>query len=250
MKRASKCLGLGLVLVIMLLGWASKTGAQTPNTLRVLFIGNSLIYTNDLPAIVQALAEVSKQRRLVCGSIAFPNYSLEDHWNRGEAQKAIAIGKWDVVVLQQGPSSQSEGRQSLLEYTRRFDKIICEAGAKLALYMVWPAAARFGDFAGVIDSYKSAALDVQAILFPVGAGWLEAWKSDKTLELYRTDLFHPSQTGSYLAALVIYGKLFAKSSVGLPANLKLHSNTLDRIVVEKRAAEILQRAADAANRRF
>src|SRR5262245_60967450 len=108
-------------LIISLLAFAlacpSGVKAKWPeNELRVLCIGNSLTYSNDLPAIVEAMAEASNQKRLVYKTIAFPNFGLQDQWERADAQKAIAGGKWDVVVLQQGPSALEESRKLLIEY--------------------------------------------------------------------------------------------------------------------------------------
>ncbi len=218
--------------------------------LRVLFIGNSLTYTNDLPAIVEALAQAAKQKRFIYQSLTYPNLSLEDQWNRGEAQKLLAKEKWDVVVLQQGPSGLEESRRSLIEYTRRFTEAIRAAGAEPALFMVWPAEARINDFDRVIQSYKLAADEVKGLLFPVGAAWRAAWKRDSTIALYSEDRFHPSALGSYLAALVIYEKLFHRSPVGLPARLKIHSKFLDKLEVTQEQANLLQAAAVEANRRF
>src|SRR5262245_23603813 len=70
---------------------------------RVLFIGNSLTYVNDLPAMVTALADSAGAGPLVVESVVFGGYSLEDHWNQGDALRAIERGGWSVVVLQQGP---------------------------------------------------------------------------------------------------------------------------------------------------
>ncbi len=227
----------------------SNANAQS-SELRVLFIGNSLTYSNDLPAIVAALAEASQQKRFVYKTIAFPNYGLEDHWNQGDAQKVIAKKQWDVVVLQQGPSGLPESRESLLDYTRRFAKVIRAAGAKPALYQVWPSAARFNDFARVMESYKLAAEEVNGLLLPVGAAWRAAWNREPKLALYAEDQFHPSTLGSYLAALVLYGKLFEKSPLGLPAKLRLQSETPLKIELSKEQASILQAAAAEANKVF
>src|SRR5437868_1227446 len=99
------CLALALTAGLSL-GQAAKKGARRPEEpLRVLFIGNSLTYSNDLPAMVAALAKSAGKRPLVFQSVVEGGFSLEDHWDRGDAQRAIAQGKWDVVVLQQGPSS-------------------------------------------------------------------------------------------------------------------------------------------------
>jgi hypothetical protein len=244
---------LGFLLLACSLISASDAKAQEKDELRVLFIGNSFTYGNDLPAIVEALAEASKQKgqkRFIYKAVVFPSLSLKGQWDKGDAQKVIASDKWDIVVLQQGPSALEESRQMLLEYVRLFDKEIRASGAKPALYMVWPSEARFNDFDRVVESYKLAADEVKGIIFPVGQAWREAWKSDAKLALYAKDRFHPSVTGSYLAALVIYEKLFGKSSVGLPASLKLRSKTIDKIELPEEQAKLLQAAATEANKKF
>lgn len=191
--------------------------AVQPNPVRILFIGNSLTYANDLPAMVCAMAK-SAGRQAVCESVAKPDYGLEEHWEDGGARKAIARG-WDVVVLQQGPSALAESRRLLVAYTRRFDAEIKKAGARTALYMVWPSRARFGDFPRVSESYAAAAGDVKALLLPAGDAWRAAWAIDSGLGLYGPDGFHPSPTGTYLAALVIYEQIFASPppAAGAPA---------------------------------
>src|SRR6185295_7619357 len=103
---------------------------------------------------------------------------LEDHWARGDAQRAIAEGGWFAVVLQQGPSALPESQVLLREYTKRFDAVIRKTGAKTALYMVWPSQARFQDFDGVSASYTVAAADVRGLLLPAGDAWRAAWKRD------------------------------------------------------------------------
>jgi hypothetical protein len=221
---------------------------QAKGELRVLFIGNSLTYSNDLPAIVEALADASKQKRFIYKSVVFPDFGLQEQWERGDARKAIAREKWDVVVLQQGPSALEESRQILLDYTRRFDKEIRASGARTALYMVWPSEARFRDFERVIESYRLAAHEVNGLLFPVGRAWREVWKRDAKMALYSGDRFHPSVAGSYLAALVIYERLFERSPIGLPANLKPRSRAIDRIELSKEQADLLQMAAAQANK--
>lgn len=249
MKTITACFS-GVILLAAVV-CTSHVNAQKPQgELRVLFIGNSLTYTNDLPAIVAALAEATKQRRFRHKSVVFPNFGLEDHWQRGEARKAIAKGKWDVVVLQQGPSGLAESRQSLLTYARLFAQEIRAVGARPAFYMVWPSAARFNDFARVVESWQLAAREVDGLLFPAGQAWLEAWRQDATLALYGEDRFHPSVIGSYLAALVIYAKLYERSPIGLPARLKIRSEFPVRIELAEAQARLLQVAAAEAGKKF
>ena len=215
---------------------------------RVLFIGNSLTYSNNLPSIVEALADASGQKRLTFKAVVFGGFSLEDHWNQGDARRTIAQGGWDVVVLQQGPSASAEGRESLLEYTRRFAQEIRRAGARPALYMVWPSASRMQDFDGVTESYRQAAVGVEGLLFPAGEAWRAAWRRDPKLKLYSPDGLHPTVAGSYLAALVMYERLYGHSPVGLPSKLKLRSGA--EIELPEEQARLLQAAAAETNKKF
>ena len=186
---------------------AATAGAQSPDTqaLRVLFIGNSLTYTGDIPARFAKLV-AAMGRKATVETLAYPDYSLEDHWHDGRALAAIRKG-WDVVVLQQGTSSQADSRAQLVEYTKRFAKSIREAGAKPALYMVWPPSDRPRDFGSAIAAYREAASAVDGILLPVGEAWLRALSVDKRLRLYG-DAIHPASLGVDLAVLTIYLTLF------------------------------------------
>jgi len=216
--------------------------------LRVLFIGNSLTAANDLPAMVESLARAAGERTLEWKAVLKPGASLEDQWEAGDAVAGIRSQRWDVVVLQQGPSSRPESRVLLRRDTARFAKEIRAAGGRPALYMVWPARSRAGDFDGVSISYRTAAKDVDGLIFPAGDAWREAWKRDAKAELYSPDGLHPSAEGSYLAALVLYEVLFEKSPLGLPGRVADPAGRVLADVAPARA-RLLQEAAAAAGKR-
>jgi hypothetical protein len=230
-------------------GLALPLPATAADGVRVLFIGNSLTAYNDLPAIVEALAKAGGQPTLDWKSVLLPGTSLEDQWRDGQARKAIGLGPWDYVVLQQGPSALDESRASLLDYVGRFAKEIRAVGARPAIYMVWPSSSRTSDFDDVSQSYRLAARQVDGLLFPVGEAWRAAWKRDAKLALYSSDGLHPTPAGSYLAALVMYGRLYGRSPVGLPANLTLSGGGA-AIAVPEAEARLLQEAADEANKKY
>jgi hypothetical protein len=195
-------------------GSTSSEPAPDPE-LRLLFIGNSLTSANDLPGLVLKLAREDPGRTLRVKSIAYGGYSLEDHWVRGDAQRAIAEGGWDLVLLQQGPSALPESRVLLLEYARRFAGEIRRVGARPAIYMVWPELAREADWDAVTASYAAAAEAVDGVLLPAGEAIRAARAGNPALELFDADEFHPSLAGSYAAALVIYARAAGVSPVGL-----------------------------------
>jgi hypothetical protein len=208
---------------------------------RALFIGNSLTYWNDLPLIVQSLADSAGGASLAVMMVAFPDFNLDDHRAQGSAERAIALGGWEVVVLQQGPSSLPENRAQLRASVGALNDRIRAVSAMPALYSVWPQSSRRADFDAAIESYELAAQDVNGMLFPVASAWLAAWRRDPTLSLYSVDGLHPSAAGSYLAALVMYGVLYDRSPVGLPARVRLASGA--EIGVPVAVASVLQAAA-------
>lgn len=211
--------------------------------IRVLFIGNSLTNSNDLPRTLEYVAAAGGQE-LVAVRVTSGGYGLEDHWRVGIAQEEIARGGWDFVVLQQGPSALETSRQNLIEMTKRFDPLIRAVGARTALYMVWPDTVYFGDFPRVGGSYLLAAEAVNGLFLPSGLGWRAAWDQNSLLPLYGPDGFHPSALGTYLAAVVMYERLTGQDARNLPLVVQVENNVVD---VDEATVRLLHAAAHEAN---
>ena len=214
---------------------------------KVLFIGNSLTYSNELPSMLEAIA-LQAGKRLTSDAITIPGGALEDHFRDRTAQAALASGGYSVVILQQGPSSLPESQVNLLEWTRRFESRIRAGGARPALYMVWPDVTRLAYFGDVHASYSNAALEVNGMFIPAGEVWRAAWRVDPQLPLYGADQFHPSPLGSYAAALSMFVELYRQSPVGLPARLVLDDGATVQFDVDQ--AQTLQTAAWSAHLQF
>ena len=189
--------------------------------------------------MVEALSRANGAATVVdATAVTTNNFSLEDHWVQGPARATVAKGGWSVIVLQQGPSALPDSRVLLRDYAKRFAADASHVGARTALYMVWPSKARDRDFDAVSKSYTLAAQDVGGTLLPAGDAWREAWRRDPSLALYADDAFHPSELGSYLAALTIWRGLSTQSAIGLPgprgvpaATLKLLQEVADQTIV-------------------
>jgi len=231
----------GLLAAAACAGTAGPSG-PTPigEGTRILFVGNSLTYVNDVPGVLQALADSAGGERLAVASRALPNYALIDHWTDGAVRREIATGGWAWVVMQQGWTPAGVYRDTLRLAVRNFGGEIAKIGAKAALYQTWPPSNRRGDFPGTIESYELAAADVGGVLFPVARAWLAAWARDPSIELY-SDGLHASPAGSYLAALVMYAQIFERSPVGLPARLRTRSGAV--LTIDPAIARTLQEAA-------
>ena len=198
-----------------LVACGSTSPGPPDHPLRMLLIGNSLTAANDLPGMIQRLGQGIDGRTPTIQSVTFGNFSLEDHWNRGDAQEAIAGGPWDIVVLQQGPSALPDSRVLLVEYATKFAAEIRRAGARPAMYMVWPESSRATVWDEVTQSYVEAARAIDGLLFPAGEAFRSVVRPTPGLEVLSSDGFHPTPEGTYLAALVIYAQAVGRSPVGM-----------------------------------
>ncbi len=215
--------------------------------LRVLFIGNSLTYTNDLPGTLTAIGTLGNHA-LSCASVTGPGFALTDHLDGGsDAVDVIRQGNWTYVILQQGPSSLPESRVILVDATIRFNVEIWAVGASTALYMVWPDKSRLAFFDAVRDNYKAAADTVGGIFLPAGEAWLTAWASDPSLAFYGADDFHPTPLATFLVALVIYERLTGADARDLPPIAVVAGDTL---AISSETVRLLQAAAHTTNGRY
>ena len=215
--------------------------------MRVLFLGSSLTYNNDMPLLVQAFAREAGQGVDVV-TVAKGGFSFEDHCKRGAALSTLRKGPWTWVVMQQGPSTLPASRRNMREWARRLAEPIRKAGARPALYMVWPPEERLAFFDEVRASYQLTAEDIDGMLIPAGEAWRAAWRRDPNVPLYRRDREHPSPTGSFLAALSIFGMLFSRSPVGLPARVRLSNGAFAQVPPD--LAKLLQGSAAEANEQY
>jgi lysophospholipase L1-like esterase len=210
-----------------------------PARLRVLFIGNSLTASNDLPAMVQAMARL-RGVELRYEACTPGGASLEDHWNDGHCRRLLEGQQWDFVVLQQGPSSRDDSRANLKEWSARWADAIRARGARPALYMVWPQLGQKDGFKRVGDSYRMAADASRSILLPAGDAWRAAIEMDQRLPLYLEDGLHPTEEGTYLAALVVTSHIAEIGPADVPNRLQLASG--NTIVVAPEVGAVLRAA--------
>lgn len=190
-------------------------GTHKPSNHPVLFIGNSLTYTNNLPGVVAALAEQAGDT-IDAWSLALPDIALIDFHHSGQAAAAIKSYEWEYVILQQGPSSVSVNRDTLILGAQLLEPAIRSVGAEPALFMVWPDASRLAFFDAVRESYRQAAQAVNGVFMPAGEAWRAVWAKDPFLALYGGDGYHPSRLGTYVAALAIFERITGRDARMLP----------------------------------
>ncbi len=141
------------------------------NTIRVLFIGNSYTYFNNLPGILSRIAASGNSSVTIeTAHHTRGGYSLEQHWNEGQAVDEIRKD-WDFVVLQEFSTRPINNPEKMREFIHKFDEEIKASGAQTVFYMTW---ARQYD-PGMIDTlaqvYTDIAIELEAGLAPIGRAW-------------------------------------------------------------------------------
>lgn len=224
------------------------TRSEDARPLRVLFIGNSLTYYNDLPARTREIAAHDAALRVMeTVAVVKGGASLQSHWNGATARARITAERWDYVVLQEGTSLYYDDPDSLVEVVRGFDQLIRQAGARTVFYMTWPLAGTIPQ-----DSLTRVASRLQqqlhVLVAPVGKAWGDALAGDPSLELYLPDGNHPAPTGTYLGACTMFATLFRRTPAGL-AGLQAIGDT-SVVTLTPQTALLLQQTAWTAAQPF
>jgi hypothetical protein len=190
---------------------ARVRGSASPE---VLFIGNSFTARNDLPGLISQLA-AARGKRMEHRLISAGGASLRNHWNAGEALKAIQQGHYDYVVLQEQSTLPVKNAKRMHENIRLFDEAIKAAGAKTALYMTWARQHAPESQQAITDAYTSIGRELGATVVPVGRAWQRFLGKHNQPVLHDRDQSHPTLAGSYLAACTFLAMLFKESPVGI-----------------------------------
>lgn len=96
MKRGN-VFGVLVFAFLFLLGFNAALWCQEAK--RVLFIGNSYVYTNNLPQVLSRVAE-HNGKRIVCESSTMGGYTFWSHLASPATLAKIQSGNYDCIVLQ------------------------------------------------------------------------------------------------------------------------------------------------------
>jgi len=198
-------------------------------TVRVLFIGNSYTYFNDLPEIFTKLAEAGHQAKVETTMIAPGGTSLRDHLEKGDDLKVLRASKWDYVVLQEqsvmGVSYYVNGNPRVVTdeyftpYAEKWVAEIRKAGATPVFYLTWARKATPEDQTELAYAYIHVARETESLVAPAGIAWSLVRQRQPNIDLFYKDGSHPSPAGSYLNACAMYASIFDQDPAGLPSQI-------------------------------
>ena len=134
--------------------WLYLRDLQRPVDQRLLFIGNSFTYQNDIDTMVGNLMEEQSGSRIFSTRVAFGGYRLFDHLDdivdkdlKSPIRQLLIDGAddirdWDLVVLQEqvetpGLSSYEQEKAASLDSARMLGNLASNNGARVMLLETW-----------------------------------------------------------------------------------------------------------------
>jgi hypothetical protein len=227
--RALRAMVAALVSIALVACVHARQASPDARPIRVLFIGNSYTYFNNLPELLGELAKIGGQRTVETRMVAPGGFTLKDHWEKKQALDALHAGTWDYIALQDqstlGISYLLDGKVRVSSdalfhpWALRWAAEIAKVGATPIFYLTWARRDTPDDQAALSYAYMRAARESRARVAPVGIAWAQVRRQHPSLDLYAEDGSHPSAAGSYLAACSLYAILFGRSPEGLPTKI-------------------------------
>jgi hypothetical protein len=206
-----------LALAAVWFGFVDNSWLDRRPVQRLLFLGHSLTYYNEMPAMVAKMADSADSPiRYDITMSAFPNAGLDNHWNNQRTRDLLSQGGWDRVIAQPQRIYDPEGPDSRMYFYA--NKLLGGTGEGTPAIIIsqlpansfyrqqgWTTS-RSEDGEMLQENLRSLAIATGADVIDVASVWERVGAEQLPFPLYK-DGNHPSLEGSYLAALVIYAKL-------------------------------------------
>ena len=171
--------------------------------MKVLFVGNSHTFFNDMPELLARFAEKTTGEKPSVTMLAYGGRGYR--WHRKEYTALrfnLMYGGYDYVVLQQSAHPYPPVEETL-EVGSDIIDLCRRCGVTPVVFMTW-AEKRFPENQQkMIDTCEKLAKDTGAMLAPVGKVWEKVNLTYPDIELYFADGEHAGPYGDFLIAAVI-----------------------------------------------
>ncbi len=178
--------------------------------MKILMLGNSYIFTNDLPEKLAELTGATVVRHTRGGAHLAEQLNPETKMG-AKTLAALTEETWDYVVLQEFSSGPVKARERFLDVTAKLCAMARDAWAVPVLYVTWayqkegPAMAESGFaydemYQALQEAYRGAAARADALVAEVGTAFYERSREEN---LYAPDGTHPNEAGTAIAAEII-----------------------------------------------
>ena len=172
--------------------------------MKILFVGNSHTYMNDMPRLVRDMVTEVTGDDCEAVMLAYSGRSLK--WHIGEEYFSerfnILHGGYDYCVLQEQAHPMTD-EESTVRSAEKLIGLCRTAGTVPVIFETWAEKAMPEHQAEMTRRYRDRSEKTGALLAPIGEAWESVLNEHPGTELYWRDGEHASPAGDYLAALVI-----------------------------------------------
>ena len=211
--------------------------------MKVLFIGNSYTYYNDMPKIFEALAK-ENGKEISVDSVTKGGRKLYENLDPcDENHKIICelknMGRYDVLILQENSlypikdfSTFEKGASELISLVDAKKNILYATwGRKEGSNTLTDLSLTSAEMTDILHEKNSALAEkLGALISPVGITFKALCEAAPAFELYNPDKSHPSYLGSAVAALCHYRTVFGENAKKY-ISLGLDSETVSTILM-------------------
>lgn len=220
--------------------------SKSPQARKILFIGDSLTFVNQLPLVLAALIfDSNTASELRIGEVVQGGASLETLYEHTDAVETVEkAGPWTDIVLQE--QSDVSHPERTRQYAMAFAQSARKGGARTLIFETWCHSDKTFDQPRIKSVAEETSSSCGGSVVFVGEAFDLCRRQHPEINLY-TDDRHPTQAATYLAACVFYAKLYGRTPVGLPNVLTLvdqkTNEKLELMTVPQTVASSLQRIA-------
>lgn len=201
---------IAVAIIMAILCCACQTPPLPEQPINILFVGNSLTYTGNLPAVFSSLAAVN-DKNVTTAMIANGGATLSERLHNGTVKDALQNEKYSHVILQErgGDFICAFGPESCLNAetaTAKLARLVQGKGARALLlgsYQMQP-----GVSVELVNAEQKAASAANIELVAVSNRFQIAVETERTGKWLYKDNTHPGSDLVLLQAVLLYQQIF------------------------------------------
>ena len=165
--------------------------------MKVLFIGNSHSYFNDMPATFADMCEKVSGKRPEVAMLAYSWKDFEWHMTTEyfTVRFNILYGGYDYCIIQQA-AHPFPGLETTKKNAKKISDLCKKVGTKLIVIETWPEKAYPEHGPALSEANREVAKSMDAILAPAGTVWKRVGEMDPGIDLYWKDGEHAGVYGA------------------------------------------------------
>ncbi len=186
--------------------------------MKVLFLGNSHTFYNDMPQIFADICK-EKGKDVQVAMQAHPGVTYGWHYSQlTELRFALMWGGYDYIVMQQAAHSPCPSKEETLADAKKIIDLARKFNVTPIQTMPWAEKRDPDHQKGMYDIFNTLSKEYGVKLTCAGNVFEDVFYNHPEINMYWRDGEHASPYGSYTIAMAAYAAIFGESVQGLAPN--------------------------------